>query len=209
MTVQQSTSAGIRRRTVAKTALWATPVVSVAATARGVAASVVPEYALQGWVRVVRNCSGGGGGTITFDSNEPGSGPDGDPYGLYVKNLPATAVLSNVSITVNISGTGMVLGNVFAMTNCATCCNQNWSLPTGSGASWTTNYTGTFSHRNQPPGANGLGSMWVDGHLCLGVNITSGCGRATVGVTRTVTVDPDGPGPQPARVVSFTRQITV
>lgn len=192
---------GVSRRTLAKGAAWTVPAAAVVAPAPAYAVSQVPPYALQGWLRISRDCSFGSN-TLTYDS-DPGSGvgTDGDPFGLYIKNALPEATASGAVLTITIGN-----GTVTSVTTLWG--NQNWTV-TRSGNVITATYTGGWTWKPQMGTDPGAGSLWADGRLRLSINASLSCGsRFNLSLRRCVNVDPDGPtNPRPQQNVCFSRSV--
>ena len=72
-----------RRRVTAATA-WSVPVIAVASTAPAYATSIRKDPGINGWMLVTTTDQGRTSYDLRFDSDEPGTGPDGAPFGLYI-----------------------------------------------------------------------------------------------------------------------------
>lgn len=198
----EETKYGISRRTLAKGAAWTVPAAAVVAAAPAYAVSQVPPYALQGWLRVSRDCSRSGSNTLLYDS-DPGSGTgtDGDPFGLYIKNALPEATASGAVLTITIGN-----GTVTSVTTLWG--NQDWTV-TRSGNVITATYTGGWTWQSQMGTDPGAGSLWADGRLRLEIKATLSCASVfNLSLRRCVNVDPDGPSyPRPQQNVCFSRSI--
>ena len=192
---------GVSRRTLAKGAAWTVPAAAVVAAAPAYAVSQVPPYALQGWLRIRRDCEDGSN-TLLYDS-DPGSGTgtDGDPFGLYIKNALPEATASGAVLTITIGD-----GTVTSVTTLSQ--NQDWTV-TRSGNVITATYTGGWTWQPQMGTDPGAGSLWADGRLRLEIKASRSCGRRfNLSLRRCVNVDPDGPSyPRPQQNVCFSRSV--
>lgn len=121
------------RRTVMRTAAWTTPVIAVAAAAPAFATSLRKDPGINGWILISttdRETRGQDTYKLRFDSDEPGVGPDGAPYGLYIYDVnlgPNNTILdtfTNASIT------------LWLRTDDDTTPSTGWSTA-GSGAGWS------------------------------------------------------------------------
>lgn len=113
MTLDQTTTplnSGISRRTVAKGMAWAAPAIALASAAPAFATSPGKEPRFHGWMRGTIQSIGG---TIPCRSRlsltsaaSPSMPPtpDGEPYGLYLDDIPAGAEITGGAITVWLLG---------------------------------------------------------------------------------------------------------
>lgn len=134
-------SAALRttRRTLAKAAVWTTPVIAMGAAAPAIAASAPPG--LQGYVTVVKQCSGG---DMRLAINGIGSYPD---RGLWVFNARPSS-LANAAITFYFPTS---LGTIPWSTESG---SAGWSVPTVDSSvtqisgftAYTTKYTGSWAY---------------------------------------------------------------
>lgn len=93
------------RRNLNRAVAWSVPVVAVAATAPAYAASLRKDPGINGWVLVTTSDQDNNSYDLRFDSDEPGVGPDGAPYGLYVYDPNRTGntlldLYTNASVTI-------------------------------------------------------------------------------------------------------------
>ena len=120
-TTAAASSTTVSRRTIARGALWATPVITVASAAPVLAASPVPG--LNGWVEVGKNCPLSGAKTVRIDGNGDGTRyPAGQGYGIYVVDLYQDTAVSNASITFYYPSSMTITWSANAGTS-------GWSLP--------------------------------------------------------------------------------
>lgn len=192
---------GVSRRTLAKGAAWTVPAAAVVAAAPAYAVSQVPPYALQGWLQIYRECEDGSSSLLYDSAPGPGAGPDGDPYGLYIKNALPEATASGAVLTITV-GNGTVT-DVETLTG-----NQGWTV-TRSGNTTTATYTGGCTWRPQLGTDPGAGSLWANGRLRLRIYADRSCGsRFNLSLRRCVNVDSDGPtSPRPQQNVCFSRSV--
>lgn len=119
----------LTRRTVVRGAAWTVPVIAVVAPIPAFATSLRKDPGINGWVLISTTDRDSNSYDLRFDSDEPGTGPDGAPYGLYVYDPNRTGnvvndVYTNASIT------------LWVRTDSdSTPANNGWSR-TGSGAGW-------------------------------------------------------------------------
>lgn len=133
-TTAAASSTTVSRRTIARGALWATPVITVASAAPVLAASPVPG--LNGWVDVGKNCPLVGARTVRIDGNGDGSRyPAGRGYGIYVVDLYQDTAVSDASIT-------FYYPSSMTITWSANTGTSGWSVPAIDTSEPVTGYTG-------------------------------------------------------------------
>lgn len=118
------------RRTVVAGLAWTVPVVAVSATAPAYATSLRKDPGINGWVLVSTTDRENRSYDLRFDSDEPGFGPDGAPFGLYVYDVnrgPQGQILDTLA------GAAVTL---WLRTDRDTTPSRGWSTA-GSGAGWS------------------------------------------------------------------------
>ncbi len=198
----------MNRRTVAKGMAWAAPVVALASAAPPAAASPRIDPGINGWVLNTRTSLGSCKYTLEVNSTLNGNGSDGAPYGLYLYDVQSTAVISNAVLTY------WIIGNQTAA----------WATNSGHSTCWSSAVRGTPATK-----ADGLvytpyvfnytcpinpASVSADGRLRLGgFHVTATftqpsdrCNNVTYWTQRSITIDQDGVGSQPAVDLTFERR---
>ncbi|REF30358.1 hypothetical protein DFJ65_1364 [Calidifontibacter indicus] len=198
----------MKRRTVAKGMGWAAPVVALASAAPPAAASLRKDPGINGWVLNSPTSLGSCKYTLKVDSTVNGNGPDGAPFGLYLYDVQSSAVISNAVLTY------WIIGNQTA----------TWATNSGHSTCWSGPVRGTPATK-----ADGLvytpyvftytcpinpASVSADGRLRLGgFNVTATftqpdnlCNNVTYWTQRSITIDQDGVGSQPAADLTFERR---
>ena len=118
------------RRTLTRTVAWSTPVIAVAAAAPAFASSLRKDPGINGWVLVTTSDRDSNSFDVRFDSDEPGTGPDGAPFGLYVYDPNRTGN------TLNDSYTNAAVTLWLRTDRDRTPADNGWSTA-GSGAGWS------------------------------------------------------------------------
>ncbi|MBK9476399.1 MAG: hypothetical protein IPL94_09250 [Tetrasphaera sp.] len=185
----------VRRRALTRAAVWATPVISVAAAAPAIAASFPPG--LQGWTQWQRRC-GFSTTTLTVDGNGPNNlvYPN-DIYGFYVYYATSTTSLTNACMSFSYSPGYPAI---------------TWTALTGSGAGWSlpTLVPGTSTYRTcysgpwtyvAASGSNPAYAITSQIPIFRGTTTISTCYSQAITIVRSVTVN--------GNVLSFTRTITI
>lgn len=72
------------RRQINRAVAWTVPAIAVATAAPAFATSLRKDPGINGWVLVTTSDQDRNSYDLRFDSDEPGNGPDGAPYGLYI-----------------------------------------------------------------------------------------------------------------------------
>ena len=205
---------GLKRRTLMNGAAWAAPVVTLAAAAPAMAASLRIDPGINGWVSNSPVSRGGCDWTLEVNSAPSATPvtPDGAPFGLYLYDVQPTAVISNASLTYWIIGD-------HRSSNAVT-----WTAASGHSACWVG--PTTVGTQTKPDGLVYTGYRWTynctitpsqvasDGRLRLGTfHVTASftqpstlCSDVTYWTQRTITVDQDGAGSQAAKVLTFQRR---
>lgn len=117
------------RRSLVRSAAWSVPVISVAAAAPAFAASLRKDPGINGWVLISTTDRDQDSYDLRFDSDEPGTGPDGAPFGLYVYDPNRTGSVIN-DVYTNASITLWIRTDLDR-----TPANNGWNRA-GSGAGW-------------------------------------------------------------------------
>lgn len=205
----------VSRRAVAKGAAWAAPVLALGATAPATASSLRIDPGINGWVlNSPTNLRGDCRWSLRVNSNpsNPGRTPDGAPYGLYLYDVQPNAVITNAKLTYWIIGDQ----------------NATWTANAQHSSCWSSPVRGAVQTK-----ADGLpytpytftyncsilaSSVSADGRLRLGHFDTTAtftqqddrgaryCNDVTYWTQRTITIDQDGTGSQPADVLTFERR---
>ncbi|NYF99045.1 hypothetical protein [Janibacter cremeus] len=198
--MSEGTTKPVSRRTVAKGAAWATPVILGGTAAPAYAASVRKDPGINGWV--LNSPSGGWNCRYSLDvdsdPNYSGGTPDGAPFGLYLYDVLPNAVITDARLVYWIIG------------------NQNASVSAGSGHSTCWNFAGrgplatkadglqyrpyTFNYNNNCP--IDPGNVATDGRLYLGnfhvefsfTQPGNRCDDVTYWAQRSITIDQYGDG---------------
>lgn len=134
-------STPVTRRTLAKAAAWATPVLTLAAAAPAVAASNTPP-GLQGYVYVAKQCVPR---STLLSIDGSGSYPS---RGLWVYNTTSSTTVTNASITFYYPS------DLGTLSWSAGTSNSGWSVPTVDSTAqtisgftaYTTRYTGAWQY---------------------------------------------------------------
>ncbi|MBD2758928.1 hypothetical protein IEE94_05345 [Yimella sp. cx-573] len=201
----------VSRRALAKGAAWAAPVVALGATAPATAASLRIDPGINGWVlNTTTALSGACRWSLRVNSNpsNPGPTPDGAPYGLYLYDVQPNAVISNAKLTY------WIIGDQTATWVSNPQHSSCWSAPVQGALQAKADglqyrpYTFTYTCPILPSAVS------PDGRLRLGIFDTTAtftqpagvCNDVTYWTQRTITVDQDGSGPQPADVLTFERR---
>lgn len=130
------------RRTLVRGAAWSVPVVAVATAAPAMAATLRMDPGINGWVLNTASPSGCNH-SLTVDSNRPGTGPDGAPFGLYIYDTNDDDVITNATMTYWIEGTHT---------------GVTWSTLTGHSPCWS--YQGSVGTEVKPDGITYTGYRW-------------------------------------------------
>lgn len=184
-------TSGLSRRTLAKGAAWATPVITLAATAPATAAS--PQPGLQGWVNLATQCTGSWSRTQSLTIDGRGTYPD---RGLWVFNTTPSTNITNASITFYFASSSLIWS--------AAAGNSGWSTPVVDSSApnqqgytaYTTNYSGAWNSRPGPPPYS-----YAEGQPHFTSSSFSGCNDITAHAYRSVTVN--------GVVVAFMRSVTL
>lgn len=131
----------ISRRQLNRGLVWSVPVVAMAATAPAFAASQRNDPGINGWVQIStteRETRGQDTYRLRINSNVPGPGPDGAPYGLYTRN-PTVSSTTPRSIIDTID---MAALTIWLRTDQDNTPSNGWSNP---GVGWGNATLGTTS----------------------------------------------------------------
>ncbi len=185
----------VGRRALTSAAVWATPVISMAAAAPAMAASFPPG--LQGWTQWQRQC-GASTTTLTVDGNGPNNlvYPN-EQYGYYVFYATSTTTLTNACMSFTYSP-----GYPAITWTPLTGSGAGWSLPTllPGTSTYRTCYTGPWTYV-AASGANPAFAITAQVPIFRGTTRVTSCLSQAITIVRAVTVN--------GNVLSFTRTITL
>ena len=189
-----SAPAKVTRRRVTAATAWSVPVIAVASTAPAYATSIRKDPGINGWMLVTTTDQGRNTYDLRFDSDEPGTGPDGAPFGLYIydPNLnPAGTASADVYAAASIT----LWIRTDRSTNPATTITKagsgaGWSNPVNVGAHTKPDGLSYRGYRFDYSGAYTLkpdGRVWLTDLVVVMDDIASA--DATYWVERAITIN--------------------
>lgn len=200
----------VSRRAVAKGAAWAAPVLALGATAPATASSLRIDPGINGWVLNSPRSGGGCSYNLRVNSNpsNPGRTPDGAPYGLYLYDVQPNAVISNAKLTYWIIGDQNATWAPNAQHSSCWSAPVQGALQTKADGLQYRPYTFTYNCPILPSQVSSDGRLRL-GHFDTTATFTqpsNRCNDVTYWTQRTITIDQDGTGSQPADVLTFERR---
>lgn len=146
-----STPPPVRRRSIAKAALWAAPTIVVSTAAPAMATSLRKDPGINGWVN--NNYRTGSCGSRSSDiavtSNSSGATPDGAPFGLYIYDTQDVTAVTGATITYWVLGDHATTGST----------SITWTSDTGHSTCWS--YQGRVGTMQKPDGLTYTGYRWM------------------------------------------------
>lgn len=211
-----TTASGPSRRAVATGLAWSVPAVAMVSAAPSFAASLRKDPGINGWVLNTSTNLGGCRRSLEVNSapSNPGTTPDGAPFGLYLYDVSPKGVYSNAKLVYWVRGNHVAQNAITWRT--ATGHSSNWSGPeTGSpqtkadGAVYTP-YTWTYTGTIDPEDVQSDGRLYLENfHVYTDVFSQMErrrCLPLDYWTYREIVVDPDGPGDQQSQTLHFERR---
>ena len=213
-----TTASGPSRRAVATGLAWSVPAVAMVSAAPSFAVSLRKDPGINGWVLNSPTNHGGCRYSLEVNSapSNPGTTPDGAPFGLYLYDVSKDASYSNAKLVYWVRGTHTATQNPITW-QAATGHSTKWSGPV-RGAAQTkadgfmyTPYTWTYTGTINPANVRSDGRLYLETFHVQAVNFSMSengrCLPLDYWTYREIVVDPDGPtGPQQPTTLRFERR---
>ncbi|MDK8176819.1 hypothetical protein [Micrococcus luteus] len=211
-------ASGPSRRAVATGLAWSVPAVAMVSAAPSFAASLRKDPGINGWVLNTTTNHGGCRYSLEVNSapSNPGTTPDGAPWGLYLYDVSKDASYSGAKLVYWVRGTHTATQNPITW-QAATGHSTKWSGPK-LGAAQTkadgfkyTPYTWTYTGTINPADVKSDGRLYLETFHVKATNFSMSengqCLPLDYWTYREIVVDPDGPtGPQQPMTLSFERR---
>ncbi|MGW9738984.1 hypothetical protein ACUXPL_002015 [Micrococcus sp. 140720015-1] len=213
-----TTASGPSRRAVATGLAWSVPAVAMVSAAPSFAASLRKDPGINGWVQARSSgtwCTSRSIEVTSAPSN-PGTTPDGAPFGLYLYDVSKDASYSGAKLVYWVRGTHTALQNPITWRT-GTQHSAQWSGPV-RGAAQTkadgfmyTPYTWTYTGTIDPKNVKDDGRLYLENFHVYTNSFSQMEGGRCVPLDywayREIVVDPDGPnGPQSPQTLHFERR---
>lgn len=214
-----TTASGPSRRAVATGLAWSVPAVAMVSAAPSFAISLRKDPGINGWVQ---NTPGDVAGFCRYSlevnsaPSNPGTTPDGAPFGLYLYDVSQDASYSNAKLVYWVRGTHTATRNPITW-EAAEGHSSLWSGPE-LGAAQTkddgavyTPYTWTYTGTIDPANVKDDGRLYLETFHVKAANFSMSenfrCLPLDYWTYREIVVDPDGPtGPQQPTTLRFERR---
>ena len=212
-----TTASGPSRRAVATGLAWSVPAVAMVSAAPSFAASLRKDPGINGWVQVTRrgtNCTSRSIEVTSAPSN-PGTTPDGAPWGLYLYDVSKDASYSGAKLVYWVRGDHVKQNKI------------TWSAGAQHSAKWGrpetgdpqikadgfmyTPYTWTYTGTIDPKNVKDDGRLYLENFHVYTSSFSQMEGGRCVPLDywayREIVVDPDGPnGPRSPQTLHFERR---
>ncbi|MFI8630380.1 hypothetical protein [Micrococcus luteus] len=210
-------ASGPSRRAVATGLAWSVPAVAMVSAAPSFAVSLRKDPGINGWVLNSPTNHGGCRYSLEVNSapSNPGTTPDGAPFGLYLYDVSKDASYSNAKLVYWVRGNHVKQNPI------------TWQTATGHSAKWGrpetgrpqtkadgfeyTPYTWTYTGTINPANVKSDGRLYLETFHVKAAEFSMSenfrCLPLDYWTYREIVVDPDGPtGPQQPMTLSFERR---
>ncbi|QCP08604.1 hypothetical protein FDF08_12030 [Micrococcus luteus] len=213
-----TTASGLGRRAVATGLAWSVPAVAMVSAAPSFAVSLRKDPGINGWVLNTTTRDRDGclrSLEVNSAPSNPGTTPDGAPFGLYLYDVSPQGVYTNAKLVYWVRGNHVAQNKITWGTGAQH--SAKWKGPeTGApqtkadGAVYTP-YTWTYTGTIDPRNVKKDGRLYLE-NFHVYTNVFSqreprGCVPLDYWTYREIVVDPDGPaGPEKSQTLHFERR---
>lgn len=213
-----TTASGPSRRAVATGLAWSVPAVAMVSAAPSFAVSLRKDPGINGWVRNSPTRLGDCRYSLDVNSapSNPGTTPDGAPFGLYLYDVSTQGVYTDAKLVYWVRGTHTATQNPIT-----------WQTATGHSSKWEgpvtgtpqtkadgfvyTPYTWTYTGTIDPANVKSDGRLYLETFHVQAINFSLSENRQCLPLDywtyREIVVDPDGStGPQQPKTLNFERR---